>query len=103
MIWAHPPHQHISGDMLGEWKLSLPDSARIHLEFDVGLAEGSENSDGLTFIVSIQGDEFFRRHHTEQRWQHISLDLTAYSGQHIKLRFTTNPGPEENTGWDWAV
>ncbi len=101
-IDAHPPWQGISGDTFGEWNLSLPDSPHIRLEFDIGLAEDSENSDGVTFIVSIQGDEIFRRHHTEQMWEHIRLDLTSYRGQHIKLRFTINPGPNSDTGWDWA-
>lgn len=101
-IDAHPPWQGISGDTFGEWSLSLPDSSHIRLEFDIGLAEGSENSDGVTFIVSVQGNEIFRQHHNAQRWKHFSLDLTSYRGQHVKLRFTTNPGPKENTGWDWA-
>ena len=101
-IDAHPPWQGISGDAFGEWDLSLPDSSHIRLEFDIGLAEGSENSDGVTFIVFVQGDEIFRRHYAEQKWEHINLNLTPYRGQHIKLRFTTHPGPRENTGWDWA-
>ena len=25
------------------------------------------------------------------------------SGENVVLRFTTNPGPAGNTGWDWAV
>ena len=101
-IDAHPPWQGISGDAFGEWDLSLPDSSHIRLEFDIGLAEGSENSDGVTFIVSAQGDEIFRRHHTEQKWEQIHLDLTTYRGEDIKLRLTTNPGPKKDTGWDWA-
>ena len=35
--------------------------------------------------------------------KHISLDLTLYRGQNIKLRFTTNPGPNGDVGWDWPV
>jgi len=101
-IDAHPPWQGISGDTFGEWTLSLPDSPHIRLEFDIGLAEGSENSDGVTFIVSVQGDEIFRQHYTEQKWEQIHLDLTTYRGADVKLRFSTNPGPKENTGWDWA-
>ena len=101
-IDAHPPHQGVSGNTYGEWELSLPDSPRIHLEFDIGLADGSENSDGVTFVVSVQSNEIFRQHHTEQRWEHINLDLTSYRGQHITLRFTTNPGPHGSTSWDWA-
>ena len=101
-IDAHPPWQGISGDTFGEWNLSLPGSPHIRLEFDIGLAKSSENSDGVTFIVSVQGDESFRRHHAKQKWEHIRLDLTPYQGENVKLRFTTNPGPKKDTGWDWA-
>ncbi|MYC77905.1 T9SS type A sorting domain-containing protein [Candidatus Poribacteria bacterium] len=101
-IDAHPPWQNLIGNAFGEFSLLLPESPHIGLEFDIGLAEGSENSDGVTFIVSVQGDEIFRRHHKEQRWQHISLNLASYRGQHITLRFTTNPGSNGNASWDWA-
>ena len=80
----------------------MPDSSNVRLEFDVGLSEGTERSDGVTFIVSVQSNEVFREHYDQQRWKHISLDLTPYRGQHIALRFTTNPGPNENTNWDRA-
>ena len=101
-IDAHPPWQGINGDTFGEWTFSLPDSSRIRLEFDIGLQDGSENSDGVTFIVSVQDKEIFREHYNQQRWKHINLDLTPYHGQRVKLRFTINPGPNGNTGWDWA-
>ena len=101
-IDAHPPWQGINGDTFGEWTFSLPDSSRIRLEFDIGLQDGSENSDGVTFIVSVQDKEIFREHYNQQRWKHINLDLTPYHGQRVKLRFTINPGPNRNTEWDWA-
>ncbi len=101
-IDAHPPYQGVSGDTFGEWELSVPDSHSVRLEFDIGLEEGSESSDGVTFIVSVQDDEIFREHYNQQRWKHISLDLARYRGQRVKLRFTTNPGPNENTNSDWA-
>ncbi|MCY3743379.1 MAG: DUF6259 domain-containing protein [Candidatus Poribacteria bacterium] len=102
-IHAHPPYQGISGDAFGEWTLSLPDSPDIRLEFDIGLRDGSEGSDGVTFIVSIQGDEVFRKHYNEQRWEHITLDLSSYRNQQVTLRFTTTPGPVGNGAWDWAM
>ena len=102
-IYAHPPHQGVSGDTFGEFTHALPESPRINLEFNIGLRDGSENSDGVTFIVSVQGEEIFRQHHDEQRWEHIILNLTSYSGENVVLRYTTNPGPAGNTGWDWAV
>ncbi len=105
MIAAQPPWQDIKGDTFGEWTLSLPDSPHIRLEFDIGLWDGPghEKSDGGTFIVSIQGNEIFREHYNQRKWKHINLDLTPYRGQHIKLRFTTNPGPNGDPGWDWPM
>ncbi|MCY4554488.1 MAG: DUF6259 domain-containing protein [Candidatus Poribacteria bacterium] len=102
-INAHPPYQGISGNAFGEWEISLPDSPHIRLEFDIGLRDGSAGSDGVTFIVSVQGDEIFRQHYNEQRWEHISLNLSSYRNQHVTLRFTTTPGPVGNGAWDWAV
>ena len=110
-IDAHPPYQNIHGDPIrgdtstfGEWTLSLPDtSTPLYLDFDIGLRDGSEGSDGVTFIVSIQGTEIFRQLYNAQRWEHIQLDLTPYRAQQVRLRFTTTPGPNGNGAWDWAV
>ena len=110
-IDAHPPYQNINGDYIqgdtstfGEWTLSLPDtSTPLYLDFDLGLREGSEGSDGVTFIVSIQGTEIFRRLYNAQRWEHVRLDLTPYRNQRVTLRFSTTPGPVGNGAWDWAM
>ena len=110
-IDAHPPYQHIHGDNIrrntstfGEWTFSLPDtSTPLYLDFDIGLREGSEGSDGVTFIVSIQGTEIFRRLYNAQRWEHVRLDLTPYRKQNVTLRFSTTPGPVGNGAWDWAM
>ena len=102
-IRAQPPWQGIRGNTFGEWKLLLPNSPGIHLEFDIGLLDGAgfEKSDGATFIVSVQEEEIFRQHYNQRQWKHISLDLTTYRGQQIVLRFTTDPGSNEDPGWDW--
>ena len=102
-IHAHPPYQGISGDAFGEWTISLPERPNIRLKFDIGLRDGSEGSDGVTFIVSVEGDEIFREHYNAQRWQHFNLDLTRYQKQRVTLRLTTTPGPAGNGAWDWAV
>ena len=110
-IDAHPPYQNIHDDYIrgdtatfGEWTLSLPDtSTPLYLDFDIGLREGSEGSDGVTFIVSIQGTEIFRRLYNAQRSEHVRLDLTPYQNQHVTLRFSTTPGPAGNGAWDWAM
>ena len=110
-IDAHPPYESIHDDYIrgdtstfGEWTLSLPDIATpLYLDFDIGLREGSEKSDGVTFIVSIGGTEIFRRLHKRQKWEHVRLDLTPYRNQRVTLRFSTAPGPVGNGAWDWAM
>ena len=110
-IDAHPPYQNIKGDSIrgdtstfGEWTLPLPDiSTSLYLDFDIGLREGSEGSDGVTFIVSIQGTEIFHQHYDEQRWEHVRLDLTSYQKQRVTLRFSTTPGSVGNGARDYAV
>ena len=102
-IDTHPPYQGISGDAFGEWTISLPKRPNIRLKFDIGLRDGSEGSDGVTFTVSVEDDEIFREHYNAQRWRHFSLDLTRYQNQPVTLRFTTTPGPAGNGAWDWAV
>ena len=102
-IHAHPFYQGGSGDTFGEFTLTLPDSPDIRIEFHIGLWEGSEKSDGVTFIVSVQDDEIFRQHYNQQKWQPVTLNLSPYRGKIVKLRFTTTPGPNSNASWDWAV
>ena len=110
-INAHPPYQNIQGDPIrgdtstfGEWILSLPDtSTSLYLDFDIGLQDESEGSDGVTFIVSIQGTEIFRRLYKRQRWEHVRLDLTPYRNQRVTLRFSTTPGLVGNGAWDSAM
>ena len=102
-IGTHPPWQELGGgNVFGEWTLSLPDSPSISFEFDMGLVDEAINSDGVTFVVSLQGDEIFRQHYTERRWQHIALDLTHYRGQQVTLRLTNTPGPDGHTRQDKA-
>ena len=102
-IRTHPPWQELGGgNVFGEWIFSLPDSPSISFEFDMGLIDEATASDGVTYVVSLQGAEIFRQHYTERRWQHITLDLTRYRGQQVTLRLTNTPGPDGNTGQDSA-
>ena len=102
-IHAHPFYQAGSGDTFGEFTLTLPDSPDIRLQFYIGLWEGSQDSDGVTFVVSIQDDEIFHQHYNQQKWEPVALDLSSYRGELAKLRFTTTPGPNGDAGRDWAV
>jgi len=51
------------------------------------------------------GKVVFERHSAAKTWQDVEVDLSALSGQAIRLQFESHPGPKRNTGWDqsyWA-
>ena len=89
---------------LGEWTFRYRIVLTSALEFDIGLAEGSENSDGVTFHYLCPRDEIFRRTLQSTKWEHIRLGFDTLSrNQRVKLRFTTAIRVRNrNTGWDWA-
>jgi hypothetical protein len=56
----------------------------------------------VTFRVSINGKEAWQEHTDSRLWQLRRVDLTPYTGQAIRLRLSTHPGPKNNASWDHA-
>lgn len=109
-IFAHPPWQGKAGgyasgpgSCFGEFTVAIPAAARPVLAFSIGLRDGvNDRSDGVTFRISVNGVERFTKHWTQSAWDTNTLDLSAFSGQTVVLRFETKPGPEANATFDWA-
>ena len=83
-----------SGDTFGEFTLPLPDSPNIRLEFHIGLPDRlSERSDGVTFVVSVQGDEIFQSTLQPSRnGSPSTLNLSPYRGQLVNSALQPHPG-----------
>ncbi len=80
-------------------------SAPIRLLYSVGLSDGSKNSDGVVFSVAVGRPGQNLAPLSEVRWDRREwldreVDLSAWRGEEILLRFTTAPG--ETTTDDWA-
>ncbi len=77
----------------------------VRLDVSVGLGNGAIDSDGVTFRIELregngEAHELLKTHHARTEWAKHSLDLSAYDGQDIVLRFSTAPG--DTTTYDWA-
>jgi len=122
-ISAHPPWQFDTAQAgqpvttpdastFGEYVLALPDAPRVRMHLALGLSDFASPefernletplSDGVTFALTVNGEEVFRKHWAERAWHDATVDLTRWRGQTVRLRFLTHPGPARNAGWDWA-
>ena len=115
-ISAHPPWQggKLGGLTYGEFQVAVPREGHPLLRFAIGLGDLTEPaqieadaeqpvSDGVTFIVSVDGQEVFREHWLRGKWGRREVDLAPYRGRSVIVRLATGPGPANKVDWDWAV
>jgi hypothetical protein len=102
---AHPPWTSaagVIGTVYAEWDLPVPQEPS-RLEFAVGLRDGAEKSEGVTFLVHIDGAEVLRQDWKRCEWLPCRVDLSGYAGQTVKLRLSVDKGPEGRGSWAWAA
>ena len=106
-IFMHTPWRVPPGKAWADYPLALPKSAAIALKF--GIAMGTDavgKSDGVTFSCYLTVDghekELMRQHYTEAKWRDYSFDLTPYAGQKVVVRLQVEPGPRNDTSFDYS-
>ena len=77
----------------------------LTLVYYVGLADGADGSDGVTFQVEVGELGKTRKpvastHQQAQQWQLCTADLSAFRGQKITVRLIADPG--QTTVSDWG-
>jgi len=91
------------GSPFAEFEVELPATKEpLTLRFAYGREDGSVESDGISFRVLVDGKERFRQHTAEKKWHEASLDLSAYAGRKVGIRFLSDIGPAHNCSWDFA-
>ena len=100
-IFAHPPWKGFHGEVRGEFAVKLPQAERLTLQFAIGLRDGIEQTDGVTFRIEVNGAEVFRKSWAEAAWSEESLDLTRLRGTEATIALITHPNA--NSSFDWAA
>jgi 4-amino-4-deoxy-L-arabinose transferase-like glycosyltransferase len=91
--------------------IQIPSNAT--LEFNIALDPAVwTKSDGVLFEITIQSnvqtEKIFSqyvdpKHNEEDRkLQYYTIPLEEYSHRNISISFITNPGPVNDTNWDWS-
>lgn len=103
-LFEHPPLT--GGDWArAEYSLSLPAVAagqRLLFLADLGLKDGADLSDGVTFRVEVDGENLAEQLVKPARaWQPLEVDLSARAGKTVTLALLTNAGA--SSAGDWAA
>lgn len=106
-------HPITNGNSSLSYSLFIPKNST--LQFGIGLDPEVWNettpSNGVEFMVQIKINEeertIFSRfvnpnNLTDQRWHNFRLDLEEFANNDAIISFITSPGPEGNSGYDWA-
>lgn len=102
-LQVHPPYRTGPGTVSIEYRLKLPQSKPVALEFFNAIRDHTASeppSDGVTFRAWIGGKLIFERHTDSKSWipGHASLD--EWAGQEILLKLEAHPGPKRDTTCD---
>lgn len=108
-LLMHSPWRVPAGKVWGEYPLALPAGGPIRLSF--GIAMGPDvaapgKSDGATFSCYLAVDgrerELMRQHHDKAQWRDYAFDLSSYAGKNVVLRLQVEPGPKNNSSFDYS-
>lgn len=107
-IFMHPPWRTLAGGRVRlEYTLRLPADTSCEFRAQLGFTDpnAAARSDGITFTVTVFGRRettSVSRHVRSTTPEEITLDLSAYRGQQVRLRLEAHPGPEGSPEFDWG-
>lgn len=94
-FFAHPPHY---GQTFAHFPMTLSEEPS-RFTCRVGLRDGSR-SEGVVFIVEVNGKEAARQRMTPGPWQPLSVDLAPWAGRAVVLSLVTDS--DGSYSFDWA-
>ena len=101
--FMHPPYKKGWGITFQEFTVALPASPSAAIEGFTALAEGAENSDGVTYRILVNGTSAWEDNRRSIAWLPFRAELSTWAGKTVTIRFEVTPGPKNDTAYDWAL
>lgn len=107
-LFMHPPYVGGVGYAFALFEpMTLPAEPAAAFRCHVGKADGSVAGDGILFRVSVldsQGTEtaVAQKQWIKHAWTPMQADLSRWAGEEIRLKLTSDVGPDNNSAGDWA-
>lgn len=100
----HCPWKDATGVAYQEFTVKLPRVSKITLSGATAMrADAVGKSDGVTFRLFVDGQKRLEVNRTDGNWKPFTFDLTPEAGRTVSLRFETDPGPQDNASFDFAL
>jgi hypothetical protein len=100
----HCPWRGGTGCAFQDFTLKLPAARRIRLTGATALrADAIGKSDGVVFRIYLNGRKVLDEPRTESVWKPFSIELTAFAGRTVNVRFETDPGPRDDASFDFSL
>jgi hypothetical protein len=108
-LFMHSPWRVPVGRTWVDYRLTLPRVAPIRLSLGIAMspeAAAPGKSDGVTFSCYLLVDggqkELMRQHYTKVEWRDYTFDLTPYAGKTVVVRLQVEPGPRNDSSFDFS-
>lgn len=105
-LLIHCPWRVGGGSTFADYRIFLPKNAKAKFVFGCAMLRNEnvkKGSDGVTFSVSINGEEKFRKHIKSDQWEWNEIDLNIFSGKEFILTLEVNAGPKNDASWDYSL
>lgn len=107
-FFSHPPYEGGTGYSWATFVVDLPAGSPAQLEFSMGMRDGLDATDGVTFTVEVidasgKAARVFSEHYGDTAWRPATVDLAAFAGQRVVIKLIADAGPADNTTADHAL
>ena len=103
-VLMHCPWRGGTGITFQQFTVRLPQAPKIRLRGALAMSDYAVGkSDGATFRVFVAGTKLLDVNRRDAVWQDFEFDLTRFAGQTVVIRFETDPGPQNNSAFDFAL
>jgi len=100
----HCPWRNGTGAVYQEFAFIMPKVKRVRLRGATAMrSDAVGKSDGATFRVYANGRKLLDAAQADATWHPFEFDLSSYAGKTLTIRFETDPGPKDDSSFDFSI
>lgn len=100
----HSPWHNGTGTAYQEFSFQMPKVQQVLLQGATAMrSDVIGKSDGTTFRIYANGKKLLDTNQADDKWHPYRLDLSAYMGKTLTIRFETDPGPKNDPSYDYSL
>ncbi|QEH34201.1 hypothetical protein OJF2_27360 [Aquisphaera giovannonii] len=100
----HCPWRGGTGVSFQEFRVRIPGRGKTMLLGATAMRpEAVGKSDGVTFRIKAGGRTCLDVHRSDAAWKEFAIDLSGAAGTVLTIRFEVDPGPKDDSSFDFAA